>query len=134
MLWVLIRIAYHKNTCCGYSSLQGDSNEYPQHMFFMENYRKLSFSYHQIPSLSVSRYEPGCGACITETLPFLRIPTDFVFVTSYVPHPHLPSWSNMTKSSISGKEERSYMTFRFTEPLNSSLHNHDRTEIINQHV
>ena len=41
----------------------GDSNEYPQHMFggdsneywhvFMENCSKLSFNYHQIPSLCV---------------------------------------------------------------------------------
>ena len=43
MLWVLIRIT----SPCGYSLKSprwGDSNESPQHMFFMENYKKLSLS------------------------------------------------------------------------------------------
>ena len=30
------------------------SNEYPQHYVLKENWRKLSFNYHQIPTLSVS--------------------------------------------------------------------------------
>ena len=38
---------------------QRNSNEYPQHMLmnthvFMENWRKLFFTYHQIPTLFVS--------------------------------------------------------------------------------
>ena len=44
--------------CCRYSfesPCLGDSNEYPQHIF-METYRKLSFNYRQIPSLSVLLY------------------------------------------------------------------------------
>ena len=58
MLWVLIRTASarrFKMLCCGYSlelPWWGYSNEYPQHVF-LENWQKLSFSYHQIPSLSV---------------------------------------------------------------------------------
>ena len=55
MLWVLIRIAsarrFHSNEYP--QRMSGDSNEYPQHMFFMEKYRKLSFNYHLILSLSV---------------------------------------------------------------------------------
>ena len=33
---------------------RGASNEYPQHMFFMENWRKLSRDYHQILSLNLT--------------------------------------------------------------------------------
>ena len=46
----------HKNICCGYSlesPWRGNSNEYPQHMFFMEKKAKVYLNYHQIPSLSV---------------------------------------------------------------------------------
>ena len=41
----------HKHICCGYSleaPRRVASNEYPQHMFFMKNWRKLSQNYHQI--------------------------------------------------------------------------------------
>ena len=44
------------NICCGYlleSPCRGNSNEYPQHFFFMESWQKLSFSYHEIPTVSV---------------------------------------------------------------------------------
>ena len=44
-------------TCCGYSLASprwGNSNEYPQHMFLWRTLKKLSFNYHQIPSLSIS--------------------------------------------------------------------------------
>ena len=46
----------HKNICCGYSleaAHQGASNEYQQPMF-MENWRKLSYNYHQILLLNNS--------------------------------------------------------------------------------
>ena len=53
----------HKNVCCGYSlesprrgDWQGDSNDHPQHM---DNYRKLSFNYHQKPFLSVRLTQKG---------------------------------------------------------------------------
>ena len=44
--------------CCGYSLEvpHGTSNEYPQHMLFMENWRKLSQNYHQIFLLNSSSY------------------------------------------------------------------------------
>ena len=51
MLWVLIRIASARITCCGYSlelPLWGDSNEYPQHMLLWrieENYPLLILKY-----------------------------------------------------------------------------------------
>ena len=41
----------HKSIYCGYSlegPHSGISNVYPQHMFFMENWRKLSQNHHQI--------------------------------------------------------------------------------------
>ena len=53
MLWVLIRITSKKtnNRCCGYSlesARQGDSKEYPQHMFLWttgENYPLIITKY-----------------------------------------------------------------------------------------
>ena len=42
------------------SPRRGDSNEYPQHVS-MENCPKLSFNYHQIPSLSVPLNKIACS-------------------------------------------------------------------------
>ena len=55
----------HKNICCGYSleSLRGDSNEYPQHMFLWRYWWKLSFNYHQIPSLSAVLWSTCYTVC-----------------------------------------------------------------------
>ena len=51
MILGLFFLLLHKNICCRYSfeaPRQDASNEYPQHIFFMKNWRKLSQNYHLI--------------------------------------------------------------------------------------
>ena len=48
---IIFLISQKKNIRCGYSfedPLQGTSEEYPQHIFFTENLRKLSQNYLQV--------------------------------------------------------------------------------------
>ena len=44
-------LCLYKNICCGYeieAPWWGTSNEYPQHIFFIEKWRKLPQNYHQV--------------------------------------------------------------------------------------
>ena len=43
------------------------------------------------------------------------------FIVTYVPHPHLPSWSDMTESSIDRKELKSAAYKLFNSVLNNKL-------------
>ena len=71
MLWVLITIA--SNICCGYSlelPRQGDSNEYPQHMFLWRNKQNCP--------LIITKYPPYLFLCLaykafSQCISFLNI-------------------------------------------------------------
>ena len=76
MLWILIRII---------SAWRGDSDEYPQLMFLWRTHEKLSFNYHQIPTLSVPLYMVKPSLTTSLMCPYLKYLTIlFFFQVSWV--------------------------------------------------